>query len=86
MSVMRLRSGPALKRYAAALAALIALPAFADNPPSGHYRNFRVAIYIVVNTTKALADPASREAEFDRSELRIGPLAAVRNPERPRPG
>src|SRR5215470_14769992 len=27
-----------------------------------------------------------RDAEFERSELRIGPLTAVRNPDRARPG
>jgi hypothetical protein len=33
----------------------------------GHYQNFRVAIYIVVNSTKRLADPAVREDEFARA-------------------
>ncbi len=35
-------------------------------PAPGKYQSFRVAIYIVVNSTKRLADPATREAEFER--------------------
>ncbi|HEY1725109.1 MAG TPA: hypothetical protein VGF89_06785 [Steroidobacteraceae bacterium] len=31
-----------------------------------HYRNFRVAIYVVVNSTRSLADPATREREYQR--------------------
>ena len=33
----------------------------------GHYQNFRTAIYIAVNTTHTLADPARREREFERA-------------------
>jgi hypothetical protein len=35
--------------------------------PRGHYQNFRVAIYITVQSTKRLADPDVREHEFDRA-------------------
>ncbi|HWA30013.1 MAG TPA: hypothetical protein VG867_02890 [Rhizomicrobium sp.] len=58
-------------RLAAAFACalLVAItPAMAAAPPpdAHHYKNFRVAIYITVTSTKRLADPAVREAEFDR--------------------
>lgn len=33
---------------------------------TGHYRNFRVAIYVVVDSTQRLADPAVFERELGR--------------------
>ncbi len=37
-----------------------------DAPAHGHYKNFRTAIYVVVNATKELADPKVFEAQYDR--------------------
>ncbi|HWA00813.1 MAG TPA: hypothetical protein VG841_10930 [Caulobacterales bacterium] len=53
---------------AAALAALavICAPARAQTPAHGQYQNFRVAIYVVVGTTRRLADRAEFDREFDR--------------------
>jgi len=34
---------------------------------SGHYRNFRVAIYVVVNSTRRLSDPQVFQREFGRA-------------------
>jgi len=34
--------------------------------PAQHYRNFRVAVYVTVSSTRKLADPATREREFER--------------------
>ena len=44
----------------------LAAPLAADNTPQGHYKNFRVAIYVTVDATKRMADPETREREFDR--------------------
>ncbi|HEY1962628.1 MAG TPA: hypothetical protein VGG69_09430 [Rhizomicrobium sp.] len=57
----------------AAMASLPLTPLLGQAPsgvravPHGHYQNFRVAIYIVVNSTKQLADPAIAEREYDRA-------------------
>jgi hypothetical protein len=40
--------------------------ASAPTPAAGKYRNFRAAIYVVVGSTKKLADPAEFEREFAR--------------------
>ena len=34
---------------------------------AGHYQNFRVAIYVTVDSTRRLADRATFEREFDRA-------------------
>lgn len=48
---------------------LLALPAKAEIP--GKYKNFRTAIYVVVGSTKQLADPKTFAAEFDRMERQL---------------
>ena len=52
---------------------LLAMPASGDTAASRHYQNFRVAVYITVDSTIRLADPQTREREFDRvsSQLHI---------------
>ncbi len=49
-------------------AAAPAIPQASTASPAhpGKYENFRVAIYVVVGSTKRLADPATRDAEFAR--------------------
>ncbi|MES1201180.1 MAG: hypothetical protein ABUS57_06995 [Pseudomonadota bacterium] len=54
---------------AAALLSAYAAPVFAQQNAPAHqpaYRNFRVAIYVVVGTTRRLADRAEFDREFDR--------------------
>lgn len=49
------------------LAGIVTLPAAAARPAAQQgYRNFRVAIYVTVSSTRRLADPATREREFER--------------------
>jgi hypothetical protein len=61
-----------LKRsfLAGACLALLAFaaPVAADMPAGhpGHYKNFDVAVYVTVDATKRMADPATQEREFDR--------------------
>ena len=62
--MVRLRLFVAL---ALAMTTLSAAPAADTAPRTGHYQNFRVAIYITVLSTKRLADPAVREHDFDRA-------------------
>ena len=52
---------------------LLVLPASGDTAANRHYQNFRVAVYITVDSTIRLADPQTREREFDRvsSQLHI---------------
>ncbi|HEY0437148.1 MAG TPA: hypothetical protein VGC92_10935 [Phenylobacterium sp.] len=40
----------------------------AQAPAPGHYRNFRVAIYVTVDSTRRLADRATFDREFDRAQ------------------
>src|SRR6202453_2536447 len=42
-------------------------------PAAGKYKNFRVSIYVTVNSTTRLADPVTRDQEFARvsSQLRF---------------
>jgi hypothetical protein len=50
-------------------ASMIALPATAAEPappPHGAYKSFHVAVYVVVNATQALSDPAAFQRQFDR--------------------
>jgi hypothetical protein len=54
-----------LQRIICALA-LMCLAALARPAEAGAYKNFRVAIYVPVNSTKRLADPAAFEREFAR--------------------
>lgn len=55
---------------AALLAAFLALAGWLLPATSagaqGHFRNFRVAVYVVVDATRRMADPQTREREFDR--------------------
>jgi len=37
----------------------------------GKYKNFRAAIYVVVNATKELADPKVFAQQFDRAERQL---------------
>jgi hypothetical protein len=52
---------------------LLVLPASGDTVANRHYQNFRVAVYVTVDSTIRLADPQIREQEFDRvsSQLHI---------------
>ncbi len=50
-------------------ALLLAVPVKAE--PAGKYKNFRTAIYVVVNSTKQLADAKTFAAEFDRMERQL---------------
>jgi hypothetical protein len=52
---------------------LLVLPASGDTAATRHYQNFRVAVYITVDSTIRLADPQTRAREFDRvgSQLHI---------------
>ena len=54
-----------LHRIVSALAALLAV-SFATQAEASAYRHFRAAIYITVNDTKALADPATFQRQFAR--------------------
>ncbi|MGH8262052.1 MAG: hypothetical protein ACRET4_01120 [Steroidobacteraceae bacterium] len=47
---------------------LIPVAASAATP---NYKNFRVAIYVVVNSTRILADPAERERQFERAMRQV---------------
>src|SRR6266852_6098033 len=38
---------------------------------TGHYKNFKTAIYIVVNATKSFADPKRLQQEFDRTMAQV---------------
>jgi len=58
-----------------AAVALLSVPASSAAPAPGKYKNFRVAIYVVVQATKQLADPkvfarqfarVSRQVKFDK--------------------
>jgi hypothetical protein len=52
------------------LAALIfVLPVRAETP--GKYKNFRTAIYVVVNATKELSEPQKFNAQFDRMQRQL---------------
>jgi hypothetical protein len=59
---------------AALLVGLAPLPAFSQAPqatPTRH-KNFKVALYVVVNATRRLADPAAFEREYERAQRQIG--------------
>ncbi len=43
----------------------------ADAPAAGKYKNFRTAIYVVVNSTKQLADPKEFAREFDSMQRQL---------------
>lgn len=47
---------------------VLALPAYAA---PGKYKNFRTAIYVVVGTTKQLADPAEFARQYDRMQRQV---------------
>jgi len=56
--------------FAAAIALLcLAVPVKAENP--GKYRNFRTAIYVVVNATKELANPKTFDEQFARMQRQL---------------
>jgi hypothetical protein len=67
---MRILSAPLLCAIGAlaALALATSSPvAHAAAPSTGHYKHFKAAIYIPVNVTKSLADPAVFEHQFARA-------------------
>jgi len=56
------------------LASVFLFPALAkaeETTASGHYKNFKTAIYIVVNATKSFADRARLQKEFDRAMAQV---------------
>jgi hypothetical protein len=53
--------------FAASLLTALSTP----SAEAGQYTNFRTAIYVVVNTTKQLADPKVFAAEFDRMQRQL---------------
>ncbi|HEY5346976.1 MAG TPA: hypothetical protein VIJ72_02205, partial [Rhizomicrobium sp.] len=56
-----------MKKSVLAAAGLLFLSAtLAADAPAGHYKNFRVAIYVRVDSTIKMADPAEAKREFDR--------------------
>jgi hypothetical protein len=61
-----------MRRFVGALLAVLILgaltPAGAD---VGKYKNFRTAIYVVVGTTKQLADPAEFARQYDRMQRQL---------------
>ncbi|GAB4520905.1 MAG: permease [Amphiplicatus sp.] len=65
----------ALLTIMAAIAASLAPSARAgaagEKAASGHYENFRVAIYVVVGSLKRMADPEIREREFERAMRQV---------------
>jgi hypothetical protein len=71
---------PLLLCGAALAAPLLAAPAPADAAPAKSagqaHKSFRTAIYVVVNTTQALSDPATFNAQFDRM-MREAPFDKV---------
>lgn len=64
-----------MRRIVGALLAVlfvaIAAPLRADAPPPGQYKNFRAAIYVVVNATKQLADSAEFTRQYDRMQRQL---------------
>ncbi len=42
-----------------------------ETTASGHYKNFKTAIYIVVNATKSFSDRARLQKEFDRAMAQV---------------
>ena len=50
---------------------LASFGAAAAQPTPGKYRNFRTAIYVVVNATKELADPKEFAREYDRATRQL---------------
>src|SRR5438309_11757927 len=74
-----------LQRVIGFVAALLALSLSAAQAHAAAYKNFRAAIYIPVNSTKRLADPAAFAREFARvsSQLKFDKvyIEAYRNRE-----
>jgi hypothetical protein len=57
----------AIRNVLLVLCGLVPVLGFAQNaPPQGSYKNFHVAIYVVVNATEALSDKATFEREYAR--------------------
>lgn len=51
---------------------VVATTAVAEQSGSeGRYQNFRVAVYVVVNSTRRLADPETFQREFDRAMSQV---------------
>ncbi len=51
--------------------AVLASPFASAEEAAGHYKNFKTAIYIVVNATKSFADPKRLQQEFDRAMAQV---------------
>lgn len=66
-----------MKRWGIAAALLLACAMWPAAQPhaaaaaAGKYQSFKVAIYVIVNSTKMLADPAEREREWDRVSRQV---------------
>ena len=58
--------------FVVGLAPLPALSQTAPQPAATRHKNFKVALYVVVNATKRLADPAAFEREYERAQRQIG--------------
>ena len=59
-------------RWAVWLILLLPLASQAgESAPAGNYKNFRVAVYVVVNATQRFADPKVLQEEFDRVMSRV---------------
>lgn len=66
---------PCLALAAALVVSLAPLAAFSQGAPqsaASRHKNFKVAVYVVVDATKRLADPATFEREYDRAQSQIG--------------
>ena len=59
-----------MRGFIGALLAVLVL-AFLAPAEAAQYKNFRTAIYVVVNTTKQLADPKVFATEFDRMQHQL---------------
>lgn len=57
--------------FATVLAVLLTTALSAVPAVAGQYRNFRTAIYVVVGSTKQLADPKVFAAEYDRMQRQL---------------
>lgn len=57
---------------AAAPLSSLALTIDTPAPAATRHKNFKVTLYVVVDATKRLADPAAFEREYDRAQRQIG--------------
>ncbi len=57
--------------FAVIVSMLVLTTMSSASPDQGKYRNFRTAIYVVVNSTKQLADPKVFARQFDRMQRQL---------------